>query len=231
MEYKIKNIGDQAISIYFENKIEIRINQCVHFVMDQLKAISLVGIKGYVPAYQSLMIYYDPTILTGITLERIITKIADEITLVNSENELGYRIPVLYEGIDLAHVADYHGMPINEVIERHTKPNYYIYFLGFAPGFPYLGGLDPKIATPRLEQPKIKIEEGSVGIADHQTGIYTISCPGGWQVIGKTPLKLFRENSCALEAGKYIQFYAIDQKTYDMLKANDDGALRLEVLK
>lgn len=231
MEYKIKNIGDQAISIYFENKIDISINQSVHYIMDHLKAMSLVGIKGYVPAYQSLMIYYDPYILKEIILKDILTNLADNLGPLTTDNKLGYRIPVLYEGSELAYVADYHGMPINEVIERHTKPNYYIYFLGFAPGFPYLGGLDPKIATPRLEQPKIKIEEGSVGIADHQTGIYTISCPGGWQVIGKTPLKLFRENSCALEAGKYIQFYAIDQKTYDMLKDNDDGAIRLEVLK
>ncbi len=231
MDYQIKQNGDQAISIYFENKIEIQVNKKVHFLMNALKNDLIVGVKGYVPAYQSLLIYYDSKEISYDCLLQKLNGILSDIQINENEEQMGYRIPVLYNGADLAYVANYHGMPINEVVERHEKALYYIYFLGFSPGFPYLGGLDPQIATPRLKQPKIKIEAGSVGIADHQTGVYTVDSPGGWQVIGKTPYKLYENGRCVLEPGRYLKFYSIDNRTYQALLNHTEKSIPLEVLK
>ena len=133
------------------------------------------------------------------------------------------KIPVLYGndyGPDLEEVAEHNQLSEKEVVQIHTQQPYLIYMLGFMPGFPYLGGLDKKLHTPRRSEPRLKIEAGSVGIANNQTGLYPMDSPGGWQIIGRTPLKVFdlnREPMTMYEAGDYIQFYEIDQEEYDQL--------------
>ncbi len=231
MTYKIKRVGDQAVSIYFENKIDILVNKKVHYLEKALKQSDLKGVLGLVPAYQSLLIYFDNQKCDLEVLSEFVKDTLNSMVMSIDKVKWGYRIPVYYDGEDLVYVAEYHSMPINEVIDRHTAPLYYIYFLGFAPGFPYLGGLDPQLITPRLKNPKTKILAGSVGIADQQTGIYTVDSPGGWQVIGKTPLRLYSPNKNILEAGRYIQFYSVDFKTYEKLLADQDLSLELEVLE
>jgi KipI family sensor histidine kinase inhibitor len=132
-------------------------------------------------------------------------------------------IPTLYggdSGPDLDYVASHNGLTPEEVVQIHASGTYRIYMLGFTPGFPYLGGMDERIATPRLETPRTKISGGSVGIAGAQTGIYPIDSPGGWQIIGRTPLALYdpqREEPILLQAGESIRFVPIDQETYDRL--------------
>jgi KipI family sensor histidine kinase inhibitor len=122
-------------------------------------------------------------------------------------------IPVLYDGEDIKRVADHCGIYAQEVVKRHSSPVYRIYMLGFSPGFPYFGGMDQSIATPRLQTPRLKIEAGSVGIADRQTGIYPIESPGGWNLIGRTPIKLFdptNQSPFLLASGQMVRFVPID---------------------
>jgi KipI family sensor histidine kinase inhibitor len=129
-------------------------------------------------------------------------------------------IPTLYGGaygVDLEDVANHNGLTPEQVINIHSGTDYLVYMLGFTPGFSYLGGMSEKIATPRLESPREEISAGSVGIAGKQTGIYPISSPGGWRLIGRTPVQLFnpdRNPAVLLKAGQYVRFEAIDEKEY-----------------
>jgi len=124
-------------------------------------------------------------------------------------------------GPDLEFVAAHNHKTPEEVVRIHTSGEYLIYMLGFIAGFPYLGGMSREIAAPRLKSPRVKIEGGSVGIAGEQTGIYPVASPGGWQLIGRTPLKLYdaeREKPVLLEAGQYIKFRAVDEAEYEAIE-------------
>lgn len=144
-------------------------------------------------------------------------------------------IPVLYNlemGPDLEEVASYNNLTIEEVVQIHTTNEYLVYMLGFMPGFPFLGGLDERIHTPRRSEPRVKINAGSVGIANNQTGLYPSDSPGGWQIIGRTPLKVFDQYSEPMtlyEAGDYIKFYSIDETTYNQIESEiNDGRFNKE---
>ena len=124
-------------------------------------------------------------------------------------------------GPDIENVASHNHKTVEEVIRIHTSEDYLIYMLGFIAGFPYLGGMSKEIATPRLKSPRVRIDGGSVGIAGEQTGIYPVDSPGGWQLIGRTPLKLYdadREKPVLLEAGQYIRFKSVTQAEYDRIE-------------
>ena len=135
-----------------------------------------------------------------------------------------YEIPVCYGGEygpDIQNIADHAGLSVEEVIDIHTSRDYLIYMLGFLPGFTYLGGLDERIHTPRLANPRIKIAAGSVGIGGSQTGIYPMDSPGGWQLMGLTPVKTYdpeREIPILVEAGDYIRFVRIDEDEFKRIK-------------
>lgn len=121
-----------------------------------------------------------------------------------------HEIPVRYAGVDLARVAEHSGLTLNEVIERHSAPEYCVDLIGFAPGFPYLSGLDPRLTTPRLSQPRVRVEAGSVAIGGSHTGIYSLPGPGGWNVIGYTDTVLFDPEAarCLLAPGDRLRFVA-----------------------
>ena len=145
-------------------------------------------------------------------------------------------IPVLYGGEmgpDIENVAEHNHKTVEEVIKIHTSEEYLIYMIGFIAGFPYLGGMSKEIATPRLKSPRVKIEGGSVGIAGEQTGIYPVASPGGWQLIGRTSLKLYdadREKPVLLEAGQYIKFAAVTEEEYKKIeKEVEDGTYKYVV--
>jgi KipI family sensor histidine kinase inhibitor len=133
------------------------------------------------------------------------------------------QIPVLYGGDggpDLDHVADHNSLTVDEVVSIHSRPQYLVYMLGFSPGFPYLGGMDERIETPRLDTPRTIIPAGSVGIAEKQTGVYPTATPGGWQIIGLTPLNFFDPDAdppSLLEPGDLIRFVPIDQDEFDAI--------------
>ena len=136
-------------------------------------------------------------------------------------------------GPDIENVAEHNHKTVEEVIKIHTSEEYLIYMIGFIAGFPYLGGMSKEIATPRLKSPRVKIEGGSVGIAGEQTGIYPVASPGGWQLIGRTPLKLYdadREKPVLLEAGQYIKFAAVTEEEYKKIeKEVEDGTYKYVV--
>lgn len=223
--YNIKPIGDSAIGIFFEEKIDEKVNDIVIAIFKKIERANIEGIIEVVPTYRTVCVYYDPTVIKYRELVGAIKKIISETRLEESKEHRIVKVPVAYGGEfgpDLGFVAEYNGLTEDDVIEIHSKPTYRVYMLGFTPGFAYMGGLDERIATPRLENPRKKVPAGSVGIAGKQTGIYPIESPGGWRLIGRTPLKLFdpkKDPPTLLLPGDHVKFIPIDEdEFYKMLK-------------
>ena len=186
------------------------------------------GIVEYVPAYTTLTVYYDPWLLSnrGKTdpYDKVVTLLQQVLIKAREQKTSNGRlveIPVCYGGKygpDLDEVAKHNKLTPGKVVELHTKKTYLVHMMGFAPGFPYLGGMDKRIATPRKSEPRAVIPAGSVGVAGSQTGVYPIETPGGWQLIGRTPLVLFdpeREQPSILKAGDRVQFRAISEDEFN----------------
>ncbi len=226
---RILTLSDCAISIRFGNGIDGDTNGRVHALGGAIEAAHIKGIVETVPSYCALAVYYDMLTLTQSELIAAITPILD--SLDAKGNGLGrlISIPVLYggkRGEDLPFVAKHCGMSEDEVIALHSSTEYPVYMLGFLPGFCYLGGMDARLATPRLTTPRVRIEAGSVGIAGEQTGIYPLASPGGWQIIGRTPLKIYdphRETPTLIQAGMRIRFRPIEFDEYESLLHEQEG--------
>lgn len=232
MKTKYLISGDKSVVVEFGNTIDEDINKKV---MSLMKAIEDSNLNKYVdemiPTYRSLMINYDPR---NIDFDAFLEKLKDlesNIKDVKTNEKNIIEIPVLYGGEygeDIANVAKHNNLTEEEVIKIHSSKEYLIYMLGFTPGFPYLGGMDKRIETPRLQTPRTKIPAGSVGIASTQTGIYPIDSPGGWQLIGRTPLKLYdenKENPILLKAGNYIKFIPITKEDFDKISSENGGEI------
>jgi len=211
-------------------EISEQVNRDVVCALNSLRRAAIVGVVELVPTYTSICIHYDPAMLSYETLQRTIGQI--KINLSEDNQEATGRIveiPVCYGGEygpDLSFVAQHNGLTPEEVIKRHSEGEYLVYMLGFLPGFAYMGGMDGSIACPRLESPRTKIPAGSVGIAGSQTGIYPLSSPGGWQLIGRTPLKMFAihgdKTRFALSAGDRVRFVPITEELYREMEAEND---------
>jgi len=212
--------GDRGLFAEFGASIDPKINQKVRQIFLSLEKTPIDGVVEIIPTYRSILIFYNPSLSNP---ERLKQEIVDR------ENSLDkweipppetIEIPVCYGdnfGPDLAFVAQQNNLTPEEVIQIHTSGTYLIYMLGFTPGFPFLGGLSEKLFTPRLENPRQLVPAGSVGIANNQTGIYSIDSPGGWQLIGKTPIKLYDPTGAPpilLKAGNYLKFKQISRKEF-----------------
>ncbi len=225
MKMEFHPLGDTGIQVLFGSDISEETNRQIRIFADYLKGNPVEGLIEWVPAYTTLTIFYRPD---KIVFKDLCKKLREIQETLQSEdvksNSTVYEIPVLYGGEvgpDLSDVASYNGLSEGEVISFHSARPYLIYMMGFVPGFPYLGGMSEKIATPRRENPRAKIEAGSVGIAGEQTGVYPLETPGGWQIIGRTPVKLYdpeREEPILLSAGAYIRFVPVDQKEYEEIE-------------
>ena len=173
------------------------------------------GVTEIIPTYRSLLLIYDPAQTNPARLEETLEALEARLGDIKIPPPRTVEIPVCYGeeyGPDIDMVADTNGLTTEEVIKLHCEPAYQIYMVGFTPGFPFLGGLSEKLYTPRLETPRTLVPEGSVGIANNQTGIYPVASPGGWQLIGRTPAKLFapgREHPFLYQAGDRIKFKPI----------------------
>lgn len=230
MDYPIYPCGDCAVTLQIGAEISEQVNREVVCALNALRKADIIGVVELVPTYTSICIHYDPAMLSYETLQRTIGQI--KINLSEDNQEATGRIveiPVCYGeeyGPDLSFVAQHNGLTPEEVIKRHSEGEYLVYMLGFLPGFAYMGGMDASIACPRLESPRTKIPAGSVGIAGTQTGIYPLSSPGGWQLIGRTPLKMFAihgdQTQFALSAGDRVRFVPITEETYREMEAAND---------
>lgn len=217
--------GDTAVAVEFGNEISKEVNARVHALNTALMDSGMKGIVEMVPTYRSLMVHYDPGVILYDELVEETKSLLGRLDHIQSSPSSVLEIPVLYggeTGPDLDFVATYSGKTPQEVVEIHSSTQYLIYMLGFTPGFAYLGGMSKDISAPRLEKPRVTIPAGSVGIAGTQTGIYPMDSPGGWRLIGRTPVRLYdpeREEPILLRAGEYIQFTPISCEEYDAIAA------------
>ncbi|CEH31399.1 kinase inhibitor [Aneurinibacillus migulanus] len=235
---KIYPLGDAAAVIELGEEISEAVHRKVKALSIQLEAQPIPGMIEYVPAFTTVTVFYDPyrvlremgvqlseAGMSGLVspyrkvhdmLERMVAEIGDEAEIAVRVIE----IPVCYGeefGPDLEFVANHNGLTPEEVIRIHSSAEYLVYMVGFAPGFPYLGGMPEAIAAPRRPSPRLAIPAGSVGIAGKQTGVYPIETPGGWQIIGRTPIELFIPDSdppTILASGDRICFRAISRQEY-----------------
>ena len=218
---RILPCGDTGISVEFDDVIDPRVNAEVRRLFRTLRTAQPAGILDLIPTYRALFIEYDPC---DCSFERLVLLVE---AAVRGDAEASVpdapviEIPVCYGGEygpDLDEVAAYHQMSVEEVIELHRRPVYTVYMLGFTPGFPYLGGLDERLVTPRKKKPRLRVPAGSVGIADRQTGIYSADSPGGWQIIGRTSVTLFdpaRAEPFLFKAGDRVQFNPVSKEAFE----------------
>lgn len=214
---KLLVAGEQGLVADFGSVISEEVNVMVQQLARMLSIQKIPGVTEVVPTYRSVMVYFDPVLITRTELERIIYCNLDEIAAHRSEPSPRrvISVPVCYGGVfgpDMDYVVRRTGLSAQQVVSAHTAESYLIYMLGFTPGFPYLGGLPDKLVVPRLEKTRTRIPEGSVGIAGKQTGFYTVESTGGWRIIGRTPIKGFNQqaqNPFVLAAGDYLRFTAI----------------------
>lgn len=218
-EPAVEPLGDAAVLVRFGDRIDGELNGRVHALAEALRARGLPWLLDLVPAYASLGVHFDPAAIGAgaDALARVTAAIRDAWSARPPAASQGGRridIAVRYGGVhgpDLGEVARHAGLTPDEVVRRHTAPDYRVAMLGFAPGFPYLLGLDPALATPRLAQPRLRLEAGSVAIGGAQTGIYPQAGPGGWRVIGRTAACLFdpaRTPASLLQPGDRVRFVA-----------------------
>lgn len=212
-------LGDSAVILEFGNKINRETNEKVLAATQLLRSDPFQGMIEVVPAYTTLTVHYDLLqVRSSFPYETICREINSRLEKAPfrrpSKGRI-IRIPVCYDkkfAVDLSFVAEFNGLSEKDVIDIHSSTTYDVYFLGFSPGFPFLGGMNEKIATPRKDSPLAKILKGSVGIAGGQTGIYPLETPGGWQIIGRTPMPLLyldQTHPTLLQPGDQVEFYPI----------------------
>lgn len=215
---EVEALSETALLLHFGDGIDAQVNAAVHAAAAAIRARDLDAITDVVPAYASVLACHRP--LTADARHVLIRQLQDAVSSPSQATTTDtpcHDIPVCYggeHGSDLTSLADACGLTEDEVVARHAAGQYRVAMTGFAPGFPYLIGLDPTLATPRLATPRTRVPAGSVGIAGAQTGIYPSNLPGGWQLIGRTPCRLFRpdqpEQPCLLMPGDQVRFHAID---------------------
>ena len=208
-------MGDRALIVELGDDISPQINQKVRELYVGAKDRRIKGIKDLVPSYRSLTVVYDPLIISLDSLELQINAIWNGLGDARLPDPRTVEIPVVYGdeyGPDLEWVAAYHNKTPKDVIRLHTQPIYQVYMIGFMPGYPYMGEVSDALVTPRRKTPRTRVPKGSVGIAQKQTGIYPFTSPGGWQILGRTPVQLFDSQAkppSLLEMGDRVKFYAV----------------------
>ncbi len=227
--WKIEPMGDRCLMVEFGQRVDPQINRTVHAFAGQLLAEPIDGVTDVVPAFTTVAVHYRPEALAepgGRELpHRRLTRILEAMLARGVASRSGEQrtveIPVCYGGEfgpDLDEVAARCALAPEQVIELHCASAHVVYMLGFAPGFPYMGGLDPKLAMPRRSTPRVRIPAGTIAIAREQSAVYTFETPGGWNLIGRTPLALFTPRSdppTLLQPGDRVRFVPISREAFD----------------
>jgi inhibitor of KinA len=235
--YQIFPLGDSAATIDLSDHIGEEFNRKVLHMQQWFLENSVEGVKDLIVGYSSLSVFYDPVLIrkkyphSGNSYQFIKTKLEEAWSLSSyPEGEpihAKQSIPVCYDlefGIDLNVISRLNNLTVEEIIQLHTDKVYRVYMIGFLPGFSYLGQLDERLVIPRKLKP-VPVPAGSVAIAGSQTGIYSLNCPGGWQIIGRTPIKLFDAYASApvkIQAGDEVRFFSISKDQYNELKIKLD---------
>ncbi len=233
--YNIYPLGDSALIIDFGNTIDETLNKLVHSLFYQLQNDPIPGMVEAIPAYSSLTIHYDVLFIRNKLnkqttafewIAESLKKYISKESIETGDPQILMKIPVCYDNEyapDLGFVASQNNIPTEEVVHLHTSTTYRVYMLGFLPGFAYMGMVDEKISSPRKQNPET-VEAGSIGIAGKQTGIYPLRSPGGWQIIGRTPVRLFdkeKMNPVLFKSGDKVQFYSITKDEFEDIKSGN----------
>jgi KipI family sensor histidine kinase inhibitor len=228
--------GEAALVVEFGDAIDPAINRQVREWLLAIERANVAGVRDLVPTYRSLLVSYDPRTTTFDELTSRLAALEGSLAAGDVPPPRIVEIPTAYGGAfgpDLGFVAEHSRLTEAEVVSIHSGTDYLVYMMGFSPGFTYLGGMSERIATPRLKTPRTAIPAGSVGIAQQQTGIYPVASPGGWQLIGRTPVSLFdqaRVPPVVVEAGDYIRFLPVTAEQYAAIEAGiEDGSWALTV--
>ena len=216
--------SDRSLLVYFGEGISLEAHQGVRKFMGALEREPIAGVRNVQPAFHSVLVDFDPLRVRHAELEAILRERVARFDALPLPEPREVEIPTCYGGEfgpDVEDVARLHDMTVAGVVELHASVIYTAYFLGFVPGFAYLGELPAELATPRLPNPRRAVPAGSVGIADRQTGVYPLATPGGWRIIGRTPIEIFRpdrENMSYLEIGDSVRFVPISAERFAELK-------------
>jgi inhibitor of KinA len=218
---RVVPLGDSALLVEFENRIDQAINERCIVLAEALEARGVAGVRDVVPAYRTVAVYFDPLKTDASLLERELQQaVAAPASAARTPRQV-IRVPVCYgavDGPDIGDVARFARTSEAEIVALHTAAIYRVFMLGFSPGFAYMGAVDARIAAPRRATPRTAVPVGSVGIAGQQTGIYPSETPGGWQLVGRTPLRVFdasRTPASLFRAGDRVQFFAINRDQWD----------------
>lgn len=231
----IHPVGCSGIVCYLGDSISDETNELVHIISYHLKHKLKHKFTGVVPSYHSVTLYYDSCTYSFFELKKEVEEqILNLQTLHMKHKKMIYEIPVCYGkhyGPDIENVVKHNQISLNEVIQMHQENLYRIYMIGFLPGFPYLGGLNSKLATPRLIKPKL-VRQGAIGIAGEQTGIYPFESPGGWNIIGQTPITIFSnqyDDKVLFQPGSFLRFKAINEFEFaEIEKSIKEGSFSLK---
>lgn len=217
-DWTIEAAGPQAVIIRFGSNIDPQLTPLIRAAHDRL-ARQLNGIQDFIPSYTTLMVVYDILQYDFAGISRAINNALQNLES-RAENSRLINIPVFYDssvGFDLQRVADYHGIGISKVIERHSQAVYQVFAIGFAPGFAYMGNVADDLTTPRLDSPRTLVPAGSVAIADQQTAVYPIDTPGGWNIIGRTYINMLDRDLpalCPVQVGDKVRFIPISRAEF-----------------
>lgn len=224
MNVRFLQAGDTALVVEFGDRVERALSDHVLRLSARVRASNTPGILETVPTYRSLLVHYDPLVTDSTSvvaaLEKLLHGSADEKTTAKL-----WHVPVCYAAShapDLAEVARRTDRSVEEVVGLHAGERFHVYMIGFVPGFPYMGDLPPSLALPRREDPRVKVPAGSVAIAVGQTAIYPVESPGGWHLIGTTPIRVFDASlprPALLSPGDKVRFDPISVSEYDSIKA------------
>ncbi len=207
--------GDCAVTVAFPQEIQEDTNRKLRYLAARISDAGIRGVRECVPTFCSMTVYFDSLIISSRKLESHIRKLLGAYREDTADRKRIFMIPVCYEAEyapDMEDECSLTGLTRDQVVSLHSSTDYLIYMLGFLPGFPYLGGMDPRLEAPRLDSPRTAIPAGAVGIGGAQTGIYPLVSPGGWRLIGRTPVKVYdpqRQDPILYRAGDYIRFYPI----------------------